>query len=261
MKIGIMPGDQIPANELRAQGFEALQMFFGGGADGDAHDPSPEKVGATLAAGDLALAAMTLHVDLVGPAGRVEADVQRALRCVQRTAALAGHCGDNPRPILVWHPSGYPEEGDDRKVFAALVAALSTLCSAAEAAGVDLAVEITRAGSVGSAEAFLRLQDHVGSTALKVCLDAANFCPDRTPLERAVRILGPDTVIAHGKDASFAANGEVAAYVSTGAGQLDYDTYMRALADYCEVPYFVLEYYRSRKQLLRARDIVRTALG
>ena len=81
MKIGIMPGDQIPANELRAQGFEALQMFFGGGADGDAHDPSPEKVGATLAAGDLALAAMTLHVDLVGPAGRVEPDVQRALRC------------------------------------------------------------------------------------------------------------------------------------------------------------------------------------
>ena len=114
---------------------------------------------------------------------------------------------------------------------------------------------------MGSAEAFLRLQDHVGSTALKVCLDAANFCPDRTPLERAVRILGPDTVIAHGKDASFAANGEVAAYVSTGAGQLDYDTYMRALADYCEVPYFVLEYYRSREQLLRARDIVRTALG
>ena len=183
-------------NELRAQGFEALQMFFGGGADGDAHDPSPEKVGETLAAGDLALAAMTLHVDLVGPAGRVEADVQRAVRCVRRAAALDGHYGDNPRLILVWHPSGYPEEADGRKVFATLVSALSTLCGAAEAAGVDVAVEITRAGSVGSAEAFLRLQDHVGSTALKVCLDAANFCPDRTPLERAVRILGPDTVLA-----------------------------------------------------------------
>ena len=49
MKIGVMPGDQIPANELRAQGFEALQMFFGGGADGDAQDPSPEKIGAMLA--------------------------------------------------------------------------------------------------------------------------------------------------------------------------------------------------------------------
>ena len=82
MKIGVMPGNQIPANELRAQGFEALQMFFGGGADGDAHDPSPEKVGETLAAGNLALAAMTLHVGLVGPAGRVRGRraARRALR-------------------------------------------------------------------------------------------------------------------------------------------------------------------------------------
>ena len=53
----------------------------------------------------------------------------------------------------------------------------------------------------------------------------------------------------------------MAAYVSIGSGRLDYDTYMRALADYCEAPYFVLEYYRSREQLLRARDIVRAAMG
>ncbi|MBT3346609.1 MAG: sugar phosphate isomerase/epimerase [Gemmatimonadetes bacterium] len=257
MKLGLMRGDTVPASELRELGFEAVQMFFGGGADGDGEDPSPEAVDETLAAGNTVLAAMTLHVDLVGPKGRIDADVDRAARCVHKTAALAGRFGDNPRPILVWHPSGYPDEGgDDRAIFAGLVSSLKTLCGEAETAGVDIAVELTRAGSVGSAETFLRLQDHVGSPALKVCLDAANFCPDRTPLERTVRMLGPDTIIAHGKDACFADNGEVADYGPTGSGRLDYATYMRALGQYCSAAYFVLEYYRSREDLLKARDIV-----
>ena len=261
MKIGVMPDKIVPAEELRGLGFEAVQMFFGGGADGDPSDPAPAAVDQTLAAGDIVLAAMTLHVDLVGPAGRVDADVERAVRCVRQTAALDGRFGDTPRPILVWHPSSYPEEGDDTAIFSGLVSGLTTVCAAAEPAGVDVAVEITRAGSVGSAEGFLRLQDQVGSAALKVCLDAANFCPDRTPLVRAVRMLGPDTVLAHGKDASFADNGEVVHYGATGTGRLDYGTYIRALADHCDAPYLVLEYYQSREELLRARDVVRAAPG
>lgn len=269
MKLGLMRGDTVPASELRELGFEAVQMFFGGGADGDKDDPSPVAVDDTMKAGDTTLAAMTLHVDLVGPAGRIDADVERAARCVQKTADLSGRFGDNPRPILVWHPSGYPapdagdragDSVDDGAVFTGLVSSLKTLCADAEGLGVDIAVEITRAGSVGSAESFLRLQDHVGSSALKVCLDAANFCPDRTPLDRAVRMLGPDTVIAHGKDASFADNGEVADYGPTGSGRLDYPTFIKAVLEFCPAPYFVLEYYRSRDDLLKARDIVLAAM-
>ncbi|MFT5088615.1 MAG: sugar phosphate isomerase/epimerase, partial [Planctomycetota bacterium] len=107
---------------------------------------------------------------------------------------------------------------------------------------------------------YLHIKDRVGSKALKVCIDAANFVPDRTPLLRSVRILASDIVIAHGKDSSFNENGEVADYGPTGSGQLDYPAYMAALKQYAPVPYFVLEYYRSREDLIKARDIVRAGL-
>ena len=185
MKLALMPGDLLSPAEMRSEGFEAVQMFFGGGADGDATDPSVEGIDKVLQAADIALAAMTLHVDLVGPKGMVREDVERLVRCVEKTAALEGRFGDNPRPVLVWHPSGYPEEGvDDQALFEGLCAGLTTACATAERLGIVIAVEMTRAGSVDGAERFLRVQDRVGSKALKVCMDAANFAPDRTPLVR-----------------------------------------------------------------------------
>ena len=258
MKLGLMAGDIVPAEELRELGFEAVQMFFKGGAEGDDGDPTPEAIDAILNAGNTCLAAMTLHADLVGPQGAIATDVERTIRCVEKTAALTGRFGANPKPILVWHPSGYPDgpQVEDRTVFEGLCQALTRVCAAAVALDVNLAVEITRAGSVGSAETFLHLKDRIGSPALGVCLDAANFVPDRTPLERAVRALSPYTFIAHGKDSSFASDGEVAHYGPTGSGKLDYTSYIRALQKHTNVPYFVLEYYRNRKDLLRARDIV-----
>ena len=255
MKLALMRGDLLSPAEMRPEGFEAVQMFFGGGADGDAKDPSVADIDKVLQAADIALAAMTLHVDLVGPKGAVAADVARLVRCVEKTAALAGRFGDNPRPVLVWHPSGYPEEGvDDQAVFEGLCNGLMTACATAERLGIVIAVEMTRAGSIDGAERFLRVQE------LKVCMDAANFAPDRTPLVRAVRMLGPDIAIAHGKDMRFAENGEVIDYGPTGSGCLDYPTYIGALQEWAQVPYFVFEYYRSREDLIRARDIVRACL-
>ena len=261
MKLALMSGDLLSPSEIRLEGFEAVQMFFGGGAEGDAKDPSAEEIDRVLHAGDISLAAMTLHVDLVGPQGMIEEDSARLVRCVEKTAALDGGFGDNGPPVLVWHPSGYPEEGvDDRAVFEGLCTGLETACAAAQRSGVVIAVEMTRAGSIDGAERFLRVQDRVGSGALKVCMDAANFAPDRTPLVRAVRMLGPDIAIAHGKDARFAENGEVADYGPTGSGCLDYQAYVGALQEWTQVPWFVLEYYRNREELLKARDIVRTSM-
>ena len=264
MKLALMAGDMIPAEELRPLGFEAVQMFFGsgGGDGGDSGDPSPERIDEVLRAGDMALAAMTLHVDLVGPQGRIQADVDRAVRCVEKTAALKGRFGANEKPLMIWHPSGYPAGPgiDDNAVFQGLCEALGPICEAAEQQDVHVAVEITRAGSVGSAETFLHMKDRVGSAALRVCMDAANFTPDRTPLERAVRMLGPDIVIAHGKDARFDETGEVAAYGPVGSGKVDYPTYIRCLREHARARYLVFEYYRSRDDLLTARDIVRQCL-
>ena len=261
MKLAMMPGDILAPDEVRKEGFEAVQMFFGGGADGDGKDPSLGDIDGVLQAADIELAAMTLHVDLVGSKGAIREDVERLVRCVEKTAALDGRFGDNERPILVWHPSGYPEgQVDDRIVYEGLCEGLGVACVAAEQAGIVIAIEMTRAGSIGGAECFLRVQDRVGSKALKVCIDAANFVPDRTPLVRAVRMLAEDIAIAHGKDARFGENGEVVDYGPTGSGCLDYPTYIQALLDYAPVPYFVLEYYRNHRDMLKARDIVRTCL-
>ena len=149
---------------------------------------------------------------------------------------------------------------DDRAVFDGLCKSLGTLCAAAEQQDIYLVVEITRAGSVGSAETFLHLKDRIGSPALRVCFDGANFTPDRTPLERAVRMLGPDIVVAHGKDMWFTDSGEVGGYCATGSGKLDYGTYIRCLQEHDEVPYIVFEACGSREELLEARDTVQKYL-
>jgi len=256
-------GSIVEPDELRSLGFDAVQMFFGSGPDGDREDPSIAEIDAFLRQTDVALAAMTLHVDLVAAGGTVEADVARAIRCVDKTAALEGRFGDHETPVLIWHPSAYPDgpDIDDRVVFDGLCRALAAVAEAAEHAGVRIAVEITRSGSIGSAESFLRLKDVVASASLGVCMDAANFTPDRTPLERAVRMLGPHTIIAHGKDVRFDPTGLVAEYGPVGSGTLDVPAYLRALQADAPVPYFVLEYYHDRQELLRARDIVNQSLS
>ena len=242
-------------------GFAALQMFFRGNQHEDTLDPTAEQIDATLSAGEVGLAAMTLHQDLVGPQGAVQADVERAARCVAKTADLEGRFGDNEKPVLVWHPAVYPrDEVDDGVVFAGLCQALGEVCQAAEQHEVVVAVEISREATVDSAQTFLRIKDRVGSDALGVCIDAANFVPDRTPLERSVRMLGPDIAIAHGKDIRFDETGNVCHYGSIGSGVLDYEAYIGCLRQYASVPYFVLEYCDSRDELLQARDIVQQYL-
>ena len=260
MKLGLMPGDAVPATEMRSLGFDALQMFYGWNRQDDDGDPTDADFDAALNPGELDLAAMTVHIDLVGPQGAIQGDVDRAVRLVHKTAALKARCGDNEKPILVWHPSGYPEgEGvdvDDAAVFKGLCEGLGQICRAAEASDVHFAVELTRDGSVYSAETFLRIKDQVASPALRVCLDAANIVPDRTPLVRAVRSLASDIVIVHAKDSKFGDNGVVDHYGPVGTGKLDYATYIRLVKEHCPVPYLVLEYYQNREELLRARDII-----
>lgn len=262
MKLGLMQVYPVAPEELRSLGFEAVQLFFKGNQHDDTLDPTTEEIDEVLGAGDVALAAMTLHMDLVGPQGVVPADVERAVRCVAKTADLQGRFGDNKKSVLVWHPARYPrgDDVDDEAVFDGLCTALGGMCEVAQQRDVVVAVEISREATVGSAETFLRIKDRVGSQALGVCMDAANFVPDRTPLERAVRMLGPHIAIAHGKDCRFAETGIACDYGPSGTGLLDYDAYIGCLREYTSVAYFVLEYYKEREDLLQARDFVQKYL-
>jgi sugar phosphate isomerase/epimerase len=257
MKLGLMQGT--PANEMREMGFDAVQLHFGVNQKDDAADLTDDEIKASLNPGNIALAGLTVHIGLVDSRGLVQIEIDRMLRLVDRAAAVKNLVGDNPRPILVWHPNSYPEaaDTDDAAVFKGLVSALRTICNAAEKKGVDIAVELTYRGVDRGVEGFLRLQDHVASPALRVCLDAANvIIPYRTPLVHTVRLLADDIVIAHGKDRHFKADGSVATFGPTGSGNLDYATYIACLKDYCNIPYFILEYYKTREEILRARDIV-----
>ena len=49
--------------------------------------------------------------------------------------------------------------------------------------------------------------------------------------------------------------------VPQGQGCLDYSKYISSLKSYVDIPYFVLEYYKSKEDLIKARDIVITELG
>ena len=102
MKLGLMPGNTVPMTEMKSLGFDAMQMFYGWDpASGNVH-PSAQSVDETLQPGGVALAAMTMHIDLVGPRGCLPAEVDQAVRCVQHTATLNGRFGDSPKPILIW---------------------------------------------------------------------------------------------------------------------------------------------------------------
>ena len=67
-------------------------------------------------------------------------------------------------------------------------------------------------------------------------------------------------IVFHGRDVRFDEWGQVSAYGLTGSGTPDCPAHLRYAKTHTNVPYFVLAYYRSRDDLLRAQDIVRRSL-
>ena len=237
-------------------------MFFGWGADGDVQDPSAQEVDKVLQAANIALAAMTLHIDLVGPKGAIQDDGARLVRCVEKTAALDGRFGDNARPVLVWHPAGIQRKAlTDRAVFEGLCEGLATACAAAERFGVVIAVEMTRAGSIDGAERFLRVagpggilgaQSLRGRSELRARPHPASACgADARPRHR-------NRPTARTCALPRMARSPITDRRGRGAWIIRLISVRCRSGRMC--PYFVFEYYKSRADMLKARDIVRTCL-
>jgi sugar phosphate isomerase/epimerase len=111
---------------------------------------------------------------------------------------------------------------------------MEELVMAAEIGEVTLCVEPETANVVDDAERALRLLEELASFQVRIAIDAANlFHPGRlenvqSTIEEAVRLLGPEIVVAHAKDiASDGAPDRQAA----GRGDLDFDRYFKALAE------------------------------
>jgi sugar phosphate isomerase/epimerase len=127
----------------------------------------------------------------------------------------------DPEDMWRWHPDNL-SPGAWADMLDSVVAAVEH----AEHHGVVLGVEPEHNNVVCDARAARRLLDHVGSSNLKIVLDAANLIdPGRLDaqhdvLAEAIELLGDDLVLAHAKDVR--PDGKV---VAAGRGALDYDLY------------------------------------
>ena len=157
---------------------------------------------------------------------------------LQRLEVLAASCGAldtftitlctgtrDPHDMWRRHPGN-----DTPEAWRDLLSSMHTALDVAEDHGVTLAFEPEPGNVVSSAARGRRLLDEMGSTRLKVIIDAANLVQNAVParargaLEEAFELLGADVVIAHAKDIT--ALGEV---VAAGKGIVDYDAYLGLL--------------------------------
>jgi sugar phosphate isomerase/epimerase len=109
-------------------------------------------------------------------------------------------------------------------------ASVSSAVEVAEDHGVTLLVECEHNNVVSDARRGRRILDEIGSDNLRIVLDAANIVGgdelDRQDelLRESFNLLGPDIVMAHGKDRTNAG------VVPAGTGLIDYPLFVALLA-------------------------------
>jgi sugar phosphate isomerase/epimerase len=117
--------------------------------------------------------------------------------------------------------------------WADLLAAMEQAIAIAEEHDLWLAVEPETANVVDSPARARRLLDELGSPRLKIIIDPANLFHvedlprQRSILDAAFDLLGPDLVLAHAKDVQVV-DGTVH-HVAAGTGLLDYPHYLSLL--------------------------------
>jgi sugar phosphate isomerase/epimerase len=151
--------------------------------------------------------------------------------CARLGTSLITLCTGTRDPHDMWHR--HPAN-DSPEAWRDMLLTMREAVGIAERAGVTLAFEPEVANVVDSAVKARRLLDEIGSPNLKVVMDGANlFHAGELPrmrevLEEAFRLLGPWIALAHAKDLS--RDGE-AGHEAAGTGLLDYDLYIRLLAE------------------------------
>jgi len=114
--------------------------------------------------------------------------------------------------------------------WADMLASMAAAAQAAEAHGVTIAVEPEHGNVVRDAPAARRMLDELGSSHVRIVVDAANLVEPGQPerqeriLREAFELLGEDLVLAHAKDVL-----EDGTVVAAGSGILDYELYLELL--------------------------------
>jgi len=138
-------------------------------------------------------------------------------------------CTGTCHPKNMWksHP-----DNDTRQSWRAMLDALETLVTSAEANDVVLGIEPEKSNVINSAAKARRCLNEIQSKHLKIVLDWANLLsPDTLPnkqdiLKDAIEQLGPDIIIMHAKD--IAKDSELR-FQAAGKGQLDWMLYFNEM--------------------------------
>lgn len=184
---------------------------------------------------ELFIAAVSGTYNMAHPDPAVRADGGRRLEILIAAAPALGTsavtlCTGSRDAADMWrrHPdNATPEAWRDMR------ASLEPALEVAEHHGVTLAFEPEHNNVVDSAAAGRRLIDQLGSAHLKVVIDGANLFSGRDldrqddTLREAFDVLGDHLVLAHAKDVRH--DGTI---VATGQGDLDYDLYLKLLAEH-----------------------------
>ncbi len=186
---------------------------------------------------NISIAAVSGTFNMIHPDRRIRSGGLDKLRnlaavCGEMETSVITLCTGTRDPYDMWKP--HPDN-HSKEAWKDLIHSMQEALKIAEQFGVTLAFEPEPGNVVSDAQKGKLLLDAMGSSRLKVVMDAANLVrpgePDKMPaiMEQAFELLGEHIVIAHAKD--FTAEEETQ-YVAAGTGLLDYDRYVSLLKAY-----------------------------
>jgi sugar phosphate isomerase/epimerase len=159
--------------------------------------------------------------------------------------------------VLVTESGRRPEDpAAQRAAWDRLRAALAELLPIAQAEGVAIGLEPSRAQVLKDTATTKALLDEFGAEHLKVMIDPANILGLET-LDEMFANVGPSIFQGHAKDVIL--SGDAPTYPPAGKGELDYPRYVRLLAQH-GVPALVIEYV-TEANFADTRDFLRGVMA
>jgi len=230
------------ATAIRDYGLTSVQL----GLESAGLDPLPEhiseqdarRVADTFRRANVRIAAVSGTFNVIDlDRSRLQTNLQNFARlcdaCQWLDTKVVTTCTGTRNPESMWrhHPDNrLPDAWDE------LLERTAVMARAAENAGVVMAFEPETANVVDTLARAQQLIEQVGSPAVKVTFDPANFFyPQDLPhmqdvLEEGFRRLGHHIALAHAKDVVAPPPGAShCRYAPAGHGLLDYATYLRLL--------------------------------
>ena len=223
-----------------------------------------QQIGAAAASRGITIAAVSGTFNMIDPIRERRDAGLRRLGQLAGACALLGTkiitlCTGTRDPNDMWR--GHPANGRP-DAWADLLAPMERALAIAEDHDLWLAIEPETANVVDSPAKARKLLDELRSPRLKIIIDPANLFHvedlphQRTILDAAFDLLGPDIVLAHAKDVRVV--GGTVHHVPAGTGVLDYPHYLTLLR---HIPVPLIVHGLAEADVGRALAFLRGALA